>query len=83
MSVDGRMAVIQGIPALTGAEVRATDLRAGAAMVIAALAASGESYITNIELIDRGYEELVAKLVGLGAMIERVDDEEKREKKIG
>ena len=83
VSVDGRMAVIQGIPALTGAEVRATDLRAGAAMVIAALAASGESYITNIELIDRGYEELVAKLVGLGAMIERVDDEEKREKKIG
>jgi UDP-N-acetylglucosamine 1-carboxyvinyltransferase len=63
---------MQGKSELTGAEVVATDLRAGAALVIAALAAEGETKIGNVEYIDRGYEDLVCKLKSLGADIERI-----------
>lgn len=65
-------ALINGVDTLKGADVKATDLRAGACLVIAALAAEGVSTISNIEYIDRGYEDLVEKLKTLGADIKRV-----------
>ena len=64
-------ALINGVDSLQGADVKATDLRAGACLVIAALAAEGTTTISNIELIDRGYENLVEKLRLLGADIKR------------
>ena len=66
------MAVIEGISRLSGAPIRAVDLRAGAAMVIAGLMARGETTISNISCIDRGYEKLDKKLKALGADIERI-----------
>ena len=69
ISVDGKVAVIEGVKELNGAPVKATDLRAGAAMVIAALSAKGVTYIEDIEHIERGYEDIVEKLTGLGADI--------------
>ena len=66
-------AIINGVSALKGATVKSTDLRAGAALVIAALAAEGESTVFGIEYIDRGYQELVEKLKRLGADIKRVE----------
>ena len=71
--VDGRMATVEGGRSLKGAAVRATDLRAGAAMVLAGLVADGETRVGYIHHIDRGYDDLVAKLVALGADIRRVD----------
>ena len=68
-SVDGKIAVFEGVPELTGAQVRATDLRAGAAMVLAGLAARGTTTITNVKYIYRGYESMVQKLIALGADI--------------
>ncbi len=68
---DGRHAIVTGPTALQGAPVAAPDIRAGAALVCAALAAPGHSSIANVELIDRGYEHLVAKVQGLGGAIER------------
>lgn len=73
IKVDGRTAVVTGVPELTGCKVKATDLRAGAAMVLAGLVAHGETEISEIQHIDRGYDNLVAKLCGLGADISRVD----------
>ena len=64
-------AVVTGVPALYGAEVEATDLRGGAAMVIGALCAQGESKITGIAHIERGYSDFVPLLQGCGAAIER------------
>ena len=72
ISVDGKVAVVQGVENLTGACVRAADLRAGAAMVIAGLAANGTTEIEEIHHIERGYTNLVDKLRGLGADIDRV-----------
>lgn len=72
IKVEGRMAVIEGNSRLSGAPIRALDLRAGAAMVIAGLMARGETTVSNIECIDRGYEKLDKKLKDLGADIERV-----------
>jgi UDP-N-acetylglucosamine 1-carboxyvinyltransferase len=72
VTVDGRTAVIEGVEKLTGAEVTATDLRAGASLVIAALAAEGRTTISNIKYIDRGYEDIENKLRALGAQIERI-----------
>ncbi len=69
IQVDGKVAVIEGVNHMTGAPVRACDLRAGAAMVIAALAATGETEIDCIYHIERGYEDIVRKLSGLGADI--------------
>ncbi len=67
----GHHAVIRGVPRLSGAPVRAHDIRAGAAMVVAGLAAEGETEITGIHHIDRGYDDLVGRLAALGAHIER------------
>lgn len=72
IKVEDRVAIIEGIDNLGGTAVYATDLRAGAAMVIAGLIAEGETVIGNIKHIDRGYEFLEDKLVSLGAKIKRV-----------
>ena len=70
---EGRSATIQGVPKLMGCQVRATDLRAGAAMILAGLVADGITEIGDIYHIDRGYEDIVSKLCSLGADIERRD----------
>ena len=70
--IDGRTAVIEGVPRLLAAPVRASDLRAGAAMVVAALAARGVTEISGLEHLDRGYERVLAKLRALGARAERI-----------
>ena len=72
--IDGRTSMVEGVDQLTGCPVKATDLRAGAAMVLAGLVAEGETQISYIHHIDRGYDYLVTKLVMLGADIRRVDD---------
>jgi len=72
ISVDGKIAVVEGVPELVGTSVRALDLRAGAAMVIAGLAASGTTIIENVKHIERGYENIVEKLSNLGADIKKV-----------
>ena len=76
--VEGRTAVVEGVSKLSGACVQAFDLRAGAAMVIAALAAEGTTEITNIQYIERGYEHIIEKLRGIGADIrsEKIREEE-------
>lgn len=72
INVEGRVAVIKGIKNLSGAQVCATDLRAGAGLVLAALAAEGETTISNLQYIDRGYEAIEKKLSDLGADIKRI-----------
>lgn len=72
--VDGRTSQVEGVASLQGCSVKATDLRAGAAMVLAGLVAEGETQIGYIHHIDRGYDNLVSKLVMLGADIRRIDD---------
>ena len=72
--IDGRTSMVEGVDQLTGCPVKATDLRTGAAMVLAGLVAEGETQISYIHHIDRGYDNLVTKLVMLGADIRRVDD---------
>lgn len=72
IQVDGKMAVITGVNELHSAPVRAVDLRAGAAMIIAGLAAKGTTEIEEIDHIDRGYEDVVEKFSALGADIKRV-----------
>lgn len=76
IKVEGRVAIIDGVNSLSGAVVKATDLRAGAAMVIAGLIASGKTEITSIEHIDRGYPHIENKFRSLGAKIERITVEE-------
>ncbi|MBU3805836.1 MAG: UDP-N-acetylglucosamine 1-carboxyvinyltransferase [Candidatus Fournierella pullistercoris] len=73
IQVDGQVAVIEGVDELQPAPLRASDLRAGAALVMAALCANGTSEISEIAHIERGYEDLVIKLQGLGADIRRVE----------
>ena len=73
IQVDGRVAVIEGVEQLEGAPVHACDLRAGAALVIAGLAARGTTEISQIQFIERGYEDLVGKLRAVGADIQMVD----------
>jgi UDP-N-acetylglucosamine 1-carboxyvinyltransferase len=75
ISVSGRTAVVKGVPRLTGAAVMATDLRASMSLIIAALAAEGESEVRRIYHLDRGYERLEEKLQLVGADIQRVGDE--------
>lgn len=72
--IEERRAIVDGVPKLKGTEVRATDLRAGAALVCAGLAAEGVTKVTQLSHIDRGYDNLVGKLKGLGADIVRVDE---------
>jgi UDP-N-acetylglucosamine 1-carboxyvinyltransferase len=69
IQVDGKIAVIEGVEKLKAAPVRATDLRAGAAMIIAGLMAEGETEITHIHHIERGYENIIEKPRALGADI--------------
>ena len=69
--VEGRTAIVRGVERLTGAAVSCTDLRAGAAVVVAGLAAEGETIIDNLHHLDRGYEDIVPKLRSLGARISR------------
>lgn len=76
IAVDGKIAVISGVERLSGAPINATDLRAGAAMIIAGLMATGRTEIGNIQYIDRGYEDIVPKLFALGADITRITDNE-------
>ena len=76
IKVEGRVAIIDGVSKLTGAVVKATDLRAGAAMVIAGLIAEGVTEITDIEHIDRGYPHIEGKLRALGADIKRIEVDE-------
>ena len=73
IKIDGRTSIVEGVEKLYGCLVKATDLRAGAAMVLAGLVAEGETQVGYIHHIDRGYDNLVEKLVGLGADICRVD----------
>ena len=78
IQVDGKVAVIEGVEGFSGAKVQACDLRAGAAMVIAGLAAEGETEIDSIHHIERGYQNLVEKLAAVGADIQTIfvpDDE--------
>ena len=74
--INDRIAIIEGVPKLVGCPVTATDLRAGAALVIAGLMAEGVTDIYNVHFIDRGYEHLEDKLRSLGAQIERLPAEE-------
>ena len=74
IAVDGNRATIYGVPVLNGAEVTATDLRAGAALIIAGLTAEGETVIYGVEKIERGYDDIVGKLRALGADIELIEE---------
>ncbi len=76
ISIDGKVAIITGVEKLTGAVVKATDLRAGAALIIAGVSACGTTTIEEIVHIERGYEDIVGKLSALGADICRVSDED-------
>ena len=80
IQVDGKVAVIEGVGRLTGAAVEACDLRAGAALIIAGLSAEGITEIGQVQHIERGYEDIVRKLSGIGADIRVVitPDEEVR-----
>ena len=73
IQIEGRSAIVQGTAQLKGAPVKADDLRAGAAMIIAGLVARGTTEIEEIVHIDRGYEDVVLKLTAVGADIRRVD----------
>ena len=72
IQVDGKVAVVEGVSQLKGAPVKATDLRAGAALLQAALCAQGQSQLEDIHYIERGYEDIIPKLQNLGANIKKV-----------
>ncbi|MDD5479962.1 UDP-N-acetylglucosamine 1-carboxyvinyltransferase [Rhodoferax sp.] len=72
IQIDGKVSVVEGVPNLSGATVMATDLRASASLVIAGLVAQGETRVDRIYHLDRGYDQMEAKLQGLGADIERL-----------
>lgn len=80
IKVEGNVAIIDGVKGFTGATVNAPDLRAGAALVIAGLAAEGYTVVDEIGYIQRGYENFEEKLRGLGAVIEKVDSEKEAQK---
>jgi UDP-N-acetylglucosamine 1-carboxyvinyltransferase len=73
IKIEGRSAIIQGINRLNAAPVTATDLRAGAALILAALTSEGETEIQGVHHIDRGYEHIVEKLTAIGARIRRAE----------
>jgi UDP-N-acetylglucosamine 1-carboxyvinyltransferase len=72
IKIEGRVAVVEGVKRLSGTQVECTDLRGGAALVIAGLAADGVTEVTHIHHIDRGYEKLKENLCGIGAVVKRV-----------
>ena len=74
IQISGKTAIITGVEKLYGSIVTARDLRAGAALVIAGLAAEGTTWVKNIHYVERGYEHLIEKLSSLGAKIRRIDD---------
>ncbi|TDT62397.1 UDP-N-acetylglucosamine 1-carboxyvinyltransferase [Fonticella tunisiensis] len=74
IKIDGRSAVVEGVEGLTGAKVKATDLRAGAALVLGGLMAEGKTEIYDVHHIDRGYVDMVGKLKNIGADIERISE---------
>ena len=80
IQIEGKAAIITGVEKLTGAPVRADDLRAGAAMLIAGMCAHGKTTIEEIYHIERGYEKIVEKLRGIGADISKVDFPDNAEK---
>ena len=73
IQVDGKVAVVEGVEQLSGAHVKALDLRAGVALVQAALSAKGTTEIEDIHWVERGYEDLIGKLTSLGADIRKVN----------
>lgn len=75
IKVERDTAIIRGVDRLTGAPVEVTDLRAGAALMVAGLAAEGETELSHVEILDRGYEQLDFKLRALGASVQRIDDD--------
>ena len=74
IQINGKTAIVTGVEKLYGATVTARDLRAGAALVIAGLAAEGTTWVKNIHYVERGYEHLIEKLTSLGARIRRIED---------
>lgn len=76
IKIDGRSAIVEGVSHMTGAKVNATDLRAGAALVLAGLVAKGDTEIGEIEYIDRGYCNLIEKMQSLGADISKITTKE-------
>lgn len=81
IQVEGKAAIVSGVAQLHGAPVRADDLRAGAAMLIAGMCADGQTVVENIGQIERGYENVVEKLRGIGVDIEKVDFPDDNEEK--
>lgn len=73
IKIEGHTAIVNGIKKLTGAPVKATDLRAGAALILAGLVAEGKTEISNVEYIDRGYDRIEERLQNIGAQLKRVD----------
>ena len=80
IKVEGNTAIINGVDKYTGASMSAPDLRAGAALVMAGLAAEGFSMVDDIHYIQRGYEDFELKLQSLGAQIEKVESEREIQK---
>ena len=74
VNVHGASAIVRGVPALTGAPVMATDLRASSSLILAGLAAKGETVVSRVYHLDRGYEDVEGKLSAVGAMIERIGE---------
>ncbi|MFC1889620.1 UDP-N-acetylglucosamine 1-carboxyvinyltransferase, partial [Thermodesulfobacteriota bacterium] len=77
ITVEGQSAIIKGGARLQGAPVMATDLRASASLILAGLAAEGRTSVSRIYHLDRGYEAIEKKLQGLGAKIERIDENDR------
>ena len=73
ITIEGHHAIVHGVPGFSGAEVKAPDLRGGAALVMAGLVADGYTTVSDIHHIDRGYERFVEKLDALGAAVDRVE----------
>ncbi len=83
VKVEGNTAIVSGVTALTGAEIIAPDLRAGAALILAALVAEGETVISHVDYIDRGYEFIEEKLRNIGAdIVRKVDGQQKKNLKV-
>ena len=80
IKVEGNTAIIDGVSKYTGAGISAPDLRAGAALVMAGLAAEGTTIIDDIKFIERGYEDFHIKLQGLGAQVEKINSERELQK---
>jgi UDP-N-acetylglucosamine 1-carboxyvinyltransferase len=80
--LEGRSAIISGVDQLRGATVEASDLRAGAALVLAGIAAQGDTVVKNVHFIDRGYEHIEQAFTSLGATISRVDEESANPKEV-